>query len=152
MFHSSQDVSGVTSLLGAFAFSTFNGAIDQWDVSNVQTLESAFEVGSFNGDISDWVGLCCSGVTHGWMSAYHFIMCIQDISKVTSLRRTFVNSSFVGVGGIDQWDTSMVETLERAFASSIFTGDVSDWVSELQPSLCVCYYPSSWFCCLLFDF
>ena len=50
-----QNVSGVTSLEGTFAQSSFNGAIDQWDVSNVLTLDYTFELSSFNGDLSNWV-------------------------------------------------------------------------------------------------
>ena len=128
-----QNVSGVVTLQGAFSFSTFNGAIDQWDVSNVVTLESTFEVSSFNGDISNWVCvslLCSHPCVH--LSAHCPMMSTQEISRVESLRRTFLNSTFDG--SIDQWDTSSVRTLESTFAGSSFKGDVSDWVREIQKS------------------
>ena len=54
-----QDVSGVTSMVGTFSNSSYDGALDQWDTSNVVTLESTFGSSSFTGDISDWVSRLC---------------------------------------------------------------------------------------------
>ena len=49
----------MTSMVGTFSNSSYDGALDQWDTSNVVTLESTFGSSSFTGDISDWVSRLC---------------------------------------------------------------------------------------------
>lgn len=48
------DVSRVTNMHSLFAYSLFNGLIDQWDVSNVLNMSYMFESSAFEGDVSNW--------------------------------------------------------------------------------------------------
>lgn len=96
------DVSQITSMIGLFSMSEFNGDVSKWDVSNVTNMDSLFAHSPFNGDVSSW-----------------------NMSKVTKIRCMFQRTPFTG--DVSRWDVRNVKDATAAFASSSFTGDLSQW-------------------------
>jgi len=82
-----------------------NADLNWIDVSNLTSLRGVFAYGNakkFNGDISKW-----------------------DVSNVTDMFSTFLNSQFNG--DISKWNVSNVACFANTFKSSKFNGDISNW-------------------------
>lgn len=91
------DVSNITSMMGLFQDSEFNGSIADWNVSKVTNMESIF-----NGDISRW-----------------------NVERLRYASGMFEDSKFNG--DVRSWRPVALMEAHGMFAQSMFRGDLSQW-------------------------
>ena len=112
------DLSGVTSLRGAFGFCTsMNMDMTQWDVSTIQNFRSAFrEAHLFNRDISGWDVSAGTNFSRMFDQAYAFNQNLGswDLSQATNLE------NFLDDAGLDQGHYDV--TLDGWAAQSLPSG------------------------------
>jgi len=98
------DVSGVTSLEGAFRGSEFIGIIDTWDTSNVESFAYMFRSSAFNGDITSW-----------------------DTTRATTIQAMFRGADAFNQD-IGSWNVAAATKCNTVFRSAlVFNQDLSNW-------------------------
>jgi surface protein len=127
------DVSGLTSFLGLFYNSNFNGDLSSWDTSSVTDMAHMFHKASvFNGDLSSWDTSSVTNMSSMFASATAFDQDLSSwvTSSVTDMNRMFYIADVFN-GDISSWDTSSVTNMSSMFASATaFDQDLSSWVTS----------------------
>jgi len=103
---SNLDVSEITDMSEMFAYTTFNGNINNWDdVSKVRNMQGMFKYSNFNKDISNW-----------------------DVSLVRDMSYMFYGCSFVG--DVTKWDVDDNVNTEKMFSDFPLSNRKPDWFTE----------------------
>lgn len=124
------DVSTITTMVGTFQDTAFNGDISDWDVSNVTNMGAMFyNAPSFNGDIDRWV---TGSVTNMGYMFYGVTDFNQDIGSWNTSSVTSMNDMFAYADSFNQdissWNTASVTNMATMFYNAdSFNQDLSNW-------------------------
>lgn len=122
------NTSFITNMSSMFRDSNLNQDLSAWDFSKTTTLSQFLYNAPFNQSPTSWnVGLTCTSL---WLTFANTNLTSYDltgwnISNVTNLESTFLNTSFNG--NISTWNVSKVTTMNSTFNGSSFNGDISGW-------------------------
>lgn len=119
-----------TDLGYLFAFTNFNGDINNWNTSNVTNIEGMFSYATFNKPLSSWDTSNVTNMNSVFFEATAFNQNINswDTSSVTDM-----NSMFYGATQFDQplnlWLTSaaVTDTSYMFMGASAFNQNISSW-------------------------
>ena len=135
----------LTSLDGTFeGASAMNADVTKWQVDKVTSLSYTFHnTYAFKGiGVSTWkTGLVTSLLQtfsadnpRGWMNIN---FALWDVAKVTTMDKTFQNAAIFTGGGLDQWITTSVNSLQDTFSkASAMNADLGKCKSRRQRLLC----------------
>jgi surface protein len=129
------DVSNAETLFAMFAGAhDFIGfGLDEWDVSRVTNFSYMFmDAHSLQANVSSWNTSAAVSMEGLFQDATSFNgdLSAWDVSRVTNLAHMLLGAvSFEGLGGLQDWNVSRVETLHSTFqyADSFLGDSIASW-------------------------
>lgn len=124
------DTGSVTTMIGVFQDTSFDGDISGWDTSNVTTMTGLFYGNTaFNSDISSWDTSSVTAINDMFTGATSFNINIGawDVSNVTNFSSMFFNASSFNKN-IGSWDTSSATSMAYMFnGATSFNQNIGSW-------------------------
>ena len=138
----------LTSLDGTFeGASAMNADVTKWQVDKVTSLSYTFHnTYAFNGiGVNTWKTGLVNDLSYAFSAddpktVMNIDFALWDVTKVTTMDKTFRNAAIFTGGGLDQWITTSVNNLQDTFSkASAMNADLGKCKSRRQRLLLMCF-------------